>query len=312
MRKVTAVLTAAVLSVGLTGVREAQATDSVRPTKRSPISFRLAATTAVRSYEEMTVGRSETVYVAPQAALSGDEVAFAEAMDSSKGNAIDMALADGVAGRLAAMMKKHGADRLAVFVGDKLVATGSLKVDAAGNRAVLSGVPSVHADRLIRVLNGLAPTGPTVTVVPSQSNVQPGEAVKVDAFVNGVSDLRVYQMGLSVTGGTKGRLVMEDAVIATRGDHVFGTAKKIDAVDKTSGLMGAMLFDSSVEVVKPAYLGTYMLRASADAAGTFDVNVHMDHSSFLRDSKNWSIGFYPGPAATITVGTPSRLQRTDK
>jgi hypothetical protein len=310
MRKTVAVVTVVLLGVGLTGVREAWAQKDVRPAENSPISFRLASTAAARDCEKMTIG-AETLYVASRAALSRDDVASAETVG---GNTIEMRLADKAAERLAGLMKKHDMDRLAVVIAGKVVASGGLKVDVRGSRATLGGLQPADADRVIRVLRGepVVPAGPTMAVVPSKSVVQPGEAIKVDVFVSGVPDLRVYQVGLAAIGGTRGRLTVEGLSIdGSRADYVFGARQKIDAVDEVGGRLGAMLFEGGLDVSRPGYLGTYTLRASADAAGSFSVNVQMDRTSFLRSSKNMAIEFYPGPAATITVETPARLQPTE-
>ena len=84
MRKVTAVLTAAVLSVGFVGVREAFAD------KPGPVSFRPASATPVRGYEKATIGDKETVYIAPQSILSVGEIPFAEIRQGSTVEILDI------------------------------------------------------------------------------------------------------------------------------------------------------------------------------------------------------------------------------
>lgn len=311
MRKMMALLTVALVGVCAADVQSVLA-DSDRAISRSPVSFRLASSKAIAGYEMMNLDRDHTLYVAPKAALFGDDVALAEVLDSCKSGGLDLALAPNVAGRLAAAMKKHGADSLVILVVGQVVTTGQLKVEVNGNRALLTGVAPTHINNLLNLLNGATPVGPTITVVPSQSSMRPGGTMTVDVFANGVGDLRVYQVSLAVTGGMKGRLAVDSAAITSRDDYVFGTAKKLDAVDQTSGRMGAMLFDGGMDVATPGYLGTYTLRASADASGSYSVNVRMDRSSFLRDSKNMTIGFYPGQNAIISVGTPSRKQPRGK
>ncbi len=311
MRKMMAFMTVALVGLCATDVQSVLA-DSDRTISRSPVSFRLASSKAIAGYEAMNLGNDRTLYVAPKAALLGDDVAVAEVLDSCKTGGLDLALAPNVAGRLAATMKKHGADRLVVLLGDQVVTTAKLKVEVNGDRALLTNVAPTHINNLLNMLNGAAPAGPTITIVPAQSSMRPGGTMTVDVFVNGVSDLRVYQVSLAVTGGMKGQVAVDSAAITARNDYVFGTAKKLDAIDQTSGRMGAMLFDGGIDVAKPGYLGTYTLRSSADASGSYSVNVRMDRSSFLRDSKNMTIGFYPGQNAIITVGTPSRKQPRDK
>jgi hypothetical protein len=298
------------LCVGVTGVQSTRAEgDSVQAAARTPVSFHLASATTVRGYERMTVG-NDTVYVAPKAALSGSDVPLAEAIE---GTGLDLALTDGTAGRLSGLMRKHGADRLAVYVGGRLVTIATISVPGDGDRAILSGLSSEQAQHLARVLNGEVLAGPTMTLVPRQSTIQPGDVVTVDLFLAAVSDFRTYQAGVKATGGTRGQLVVEDlAVHDDRPDYVFGTRRKIDAVDDVDKRLGATLFDGGVDVTQPAYLGSFTLRASPDAAGSFDINLRMDRTSFLRTSGNRAIEFYQGPTATIKVAAPGQLRPRDK
>jgi hypothetical protein len=296
----------AMLCVGVTGMQSTRADgDSVQAAARTPVSFHLASTKAVRGYERMTIG-NDTVYVAPKAALSGSDVPLAEAIE---GTGLDLALTDGTAGRLSGLMRKHGADRLAVYVGGRLVITATVSVPGDGDRAILSGLSSKQAQHLARVLNGETLAGPTMMLVPTRSTIQPGESVVVDLFLAAVSDCRTYQAGVEVTGGTRGQLVVEDlAVLDNRPDYVFGTRQKIDAVDEKGRRLGATLFDGGVDVGRPMHLGNFTLRASPDAAGSFEVSVRMDETSFLRTSGHHPIQFYQGPTATINVGAPGRIQ----
>jgi hypothetical protein len=98
---------------------------------------------------------------------------------------------------------------------------------------------------------------------------------------------------------------------SNRSDFVFAGQRKIDAVDEVSQRLGAMLFEGSINVSKPVYLGTFTLRASADAAGAFGVGVQMaDNNSFLKDARYYGIGFFTDGPVMINVGTPERI-RTD-
>lgn len=303
MRKVTALWTMAMFCFGVMGVQAAWAEGD-----QSPVSFRLASTTPVRGFEKMTAG-GETVYVASKAALSGVEVTFAEAVD---GTGLELALTDGTAGRLKGVMQKRGADRLAIFVGGRLLTTATPTIHADGDRAVLSGLASEHANRVARVLNGEALAGPTIVLVPSRSTMRSGESLTVDLFLRGGTGVRTYQTGLAITGGTRGELAVADlAVVTDHPNFVFGTLPKIEAADKVSNRLGATLISGGVEVTN-GYLGTFTLAASADAAGSFDVNLQMDRTSFLRNSGNEAIEFFQGPTATITVSAARRLQESGK
>ncbi|UCC29309.1 MAG: hypothetical protein JSU86_14035, partial [Phycisphaerales bacterium] len=199
--------------------------------------------------------------------------------------------------------------------GGRLVAAGPVAFDAREHQATISGLSSTQVQRITDLLSGgaVVPGGPAMTLVPSQRTLQAGGALTMDLFVSGVADLRVYQAALDVTGGTRGSLVVEDLSInSERPDFVFGTQQKLDAVDQVGGRMGAVLFAGGVDATSSKYLGTFTLRASDDALGTFSVNLRGGESSILWTSQNQPVRFGLGPAATISVGTPSHLDTSGK
>lgn len=314
MRKVMAVLTAGLVSVSVVGQGSARGQDSLRSTKRSPVSFRLASMTPVKGYEQMTLTRDKTVYVAPKAALTGSEVTSVKAIQIRRGTDVELALTDEAAGRFGTLLRRHGVDHLAVFVGGRFVAAGAVAFDARESLAMISGLSSAQVQRITRLLSGeaLVLGGPAMTLIPSRRMLQAGGTLTMDVFVSGVADLRVYQATLDITGGTRGSLSVEDLSIdSERPDYVFHAQPKLDAVDRTGGRMGAVLISGGVDATSAKYLGTYTLRASDDALGTFSVNVRADgSSSILWTSQNQPIRFGPGPAATISVGTRPRLAPT--
>ena len=316
MRKVMTVLTAALVSVSILSEGSAWGQDSLRSAKRSPVSFRLASMTPVTGYEQMTLDRDKAVYVAPKAVLAGSEVTSVETIQARKGTDVAMALTEEAAERFGNLLRKHGVDYLAVFVGGRLVTAGPVAFDAREHQATISGLSSTQVQRITQLLNGgaVVPGGPAMTLVPSQRTLQAGGSLTMDLFVSGVSDLRVYQAQVEVAGGTRGSLVVEDLSInSQRPDFVFGTQQKLDAVDKVGGRIGAVLFAGGVDATSSKYLGTFTLRASDDALGTFSVNLRADNeSSILWTSQNQPVRFGLGPAATVSVGTPSRLDTSGK
>ena len=84
-------------------------------------------------------------------------------------------------------------------------------------------------------------------------------------------------------------------------DYVFGsTAVKV--TDQQQFRAAGVMMDGGVDAEAPGYLATYTLRASADAAGTFQVNVKTGDSSLLRDSGALAIPFRPGRGFEVNVG----------
>jgi hypothetical protein len=129
----------------------------------------------------------------------------------------------------------------------------------------------------------------------------------VDVFVQGVSNLRTYQVGLEASGGLHGELVREVVEIdSARPDFVFGSLQAISAADQVGGRMTGVLMNGGVNKATPAYLGTYAFRPSPDAAGTFEVTLETVMNTFLMDEENEKFEFRAGPPALITVGqTPT-------
>ncbi len=311
MRKVAAVVAAALVSVGVVGELSAGGrTDSPRAGKDGAVSFRLAATSPIRGFEAMTLGGERTVYVAPEAALSAGEVVSAEAIATRSGSDISLSLTDESAGRLGAMLVSTGADHLAIFVGGKLVSSGALSFDAGRGVATVSGLSSADARRVTRVTNRkrAAPIGTTVTLVPSQATIQPGEAVTLEVFVTGgISDLRAYQVALEISGGTAGVLTPDDLWMDTeKTDYVFRGLEKLDAVDHNGGRMGAVLLSGGAGAMETGYFGSYTLRASSDASGTFSVSIRTNDTSLVVSPGNQLIRFGVGQPAEITISTPPR------
>ncbi len=166
--------------------------------------------------------------------------------------------------------------------------------------------------RAMRAVDGapLVSAGPSVSVVPA------GEAdgrYLVDVYVHNVAGLRSYQMTLRAGGGESGRLELEQVTIdSEREDYVFGAAQTVTALSPAIGRLAALLYDGSVDVPGTAYLGTYSYVPSANARGTFRVNVEVSADSLLANAENVEIGFTVGGDARIAVGAPSHPKGEDK
>ena len=305
MRKVTAMLAAASVGVTVWGSL-ARADENVQSVSAAPISFRLASMEPMRGFEAMEMG-DRTVYVAPQSAFVSTDVTGSE----MAGDSLVVGLEPDAASRLSGVLQKRGADQVAVFVGGQLAGIGSVAMDQG--TATISGLNADMAGRLSTVLStGIAPIGATVMVTPSRTQIQPGEEVVVDVYVSGTTDLRSFQTELRVSGGTSGSLTATDLwVDTTRTDYVFAGQQQLEAIDKTGGRIGGVKLSGGVSVPQPAYIGTFTLKASPDANGTFTVNINdADRRTMLLNSNSQHLAFGAGPAATIVVGeaSPRRAQ----
>lgn len=317
MRKVMTVLVAALVSVGVIGQASADRPgDAQRAGKKTTVSFRLAATSPTPGFEAMTLGDGRTVYVSPQAALSGGQVATADTIATRTGSDVSLSLTKEAAGRFGTMSADLGVDHLAVFVGGKLVSAGTFSFSADEGLATITGLSSDQAQVVTRAIRGKSAVrvGRTITVVASQGTIQPGEEVTLEVFVKGgISDLRAYQVALTFSGGTSGQLTTSNMWMDTeRADYVFAGHEKLDALDRTGGRAGAVILSGGTGAMRMGYLASYTAKASADASGTFTVNVRTQDASLVANTGSRFIEFASGPDAVITVGTPSRIRSTDK
>lgn len=130
----------------------------------------------------------------------------------------------------------------------------------------------------------------TLRLEASEGMIAPGEQITIEVFIDNLPvELRGYQIGLTIEGGTSGAIVTAtvdppyDAALVdvARADWVFQ-----DVVDteedylqagdiRTAPRSFALIFDSSVGALPTGerYLGTFVLEAAPDAAGDFQISL---------------------------------------
>ncbi len=310
MRRVLMASTGVLVWMGMTVAVQAQ-TKRAPVAQRPTISFRLASSTPSAGMESASLGRDRTIYVSKHPVLTAADVRSATAAETRQGSDIVMSLSKDALSRLSAAMRKSGAEMLAMYMGKRLVTAGPVQVDQAEGTATVGGIDPTLARNLSAMIvgRGAVPLGPTLTLAASRSTIAPGETVTIDAFVRGAPDVRSFQVTLITNGGERGKLIGEDLWIdKSRNDYLFGTQQALDAVDPTNGRLGGVLFEGGIDTTsQPRYLGSFKLRASNDAAGTFTIGVkEQGRHSFLWTSQNKPISFYT-ETATITVGAPKRV-----
>jgi len=302
MRKTAAVLALAMMGMWVTSAQ-------------AGIDFHVAGTKPIQGFQKVTIEGS-TIYVAPRAAFVSDIITSSNAVESRDGTDIEMTVRPDTIKKLTAMMKKNDADRLVAYAGGRIIGAGVPELDAKDGRITITGMKPELAQRLTRVLNGasIAQLGPAITLAPSATSITPGGIITVDVFAANMDEFRVYQVALDIRGGRTGELTVSDLKIdASRSNFAFSGLKKIDAVDPSGGRLGAMLFEGTTTIVKPAYLGTFTLASSNDAAGDFTIMVRTsDESSFVKDGGNQGIEFFTDGAMTITVGKAERIRGEGK
>lgn len=300
MRKAMMLLVGCGLVVAANG--PAAFADSKKVQVGPAVTFQPASATATRGFEPATAG-GQNVFVSPQKLFTADDVYSAKV---ENGNLVLRIAPDPYAVFMAHMQASPGS-LIAINSGSKTLAVGSVSTVIADGTITLSGIGANDA----KLISGMVPekspfptnVGTTITVVPRQTSIMPGDAVTADVFVAGASDLRLYQVAVDATGGTAGKLSLENMVIdKSRADYVFGTLQLVDAVDMTQGRMGSVLFSGGVEAAQPMYVGTYTFRSSTDASGTFYVQIRVGRDSFLQNSVDEAIAYRVGQPAMVTVG----------
>jgi hypothetical protein len=244
-----------------------------RADKVQGVSFHIVSTTPATGYNQATFN-GQTYYVAPKATIAADQVS------SIQSNANSLTLS----GQFGASK----ANQMGILIDGQLVAVGSLALQ--NGTATISGLTSEQAQRVTHLLSrkGSSPTGAQFTVVPAgQAN---GEYT-FDVFVQNVPDLRTFQVKVETSGGTAGSLAMTDVLIdKTREDYVFSGNEAIDAADQGGSRVGGTLFSGTVAVSAPKYVGTWRFRPSADAAGTFKIDVRANNTeSFVANESNQNL-----------------------
>ncbi len=314
MRKTMVWITLACVGWCMVGLGSAQADEKVRSAKRDTVSMRWTSTAPAAGYEAMMLDRTRTVYVAQKAALTGQEITDAEAIETRDGKDVVLTLSGPAAVRFGEQWEKHQGDSLAIVSGARLLTVGAVSFNAASSAVLMSGLSPSHAARVTQLWGEAKaiPGGPAITLVASRRNIAPGGTVAVDVFVSGVLDLRVYQVTLEAEGGTSGTLSRQQAIVDTsRSDYVFRNQQKLDAVDQTLGRLGGVLFGKGINATQRSYLGAYEFVASPDAAGEFTLRARTDSTTILMDSHNQLQSFVSTPAK-ITVGDASRTRARDK
>ncbi len=266
--------------------------------KAASVSFRLAGVSPREGFERIDLGGDRgAMYVSSRPVWHPSEIASVRTRDGG----LELTLTREAADRVRST--EHADDFVAVVGDGQVVSVGSLTT--AGDLAAITGLASGDADRIVRLLGAPRPSpttpSPTITLVPMGSR---DGLFQIDVFVQGVSELRSYQVGLQVDGGDGGALVLEEVEIdSARETFVYRNLDAISAADQVGGRIAGVLHEGGIDSADQAYLGTYNFRATPEAMGTFRVSVaEMGVKTFLADARNERIEFVSGADALINVG----------
>jgi len=294
MRRAMRVLTVCALSLGVAAVAAKADRPNIRDAKGSAVTFRVASNQPAAGLRKETLANGQVVYVSPAPVANAMEILDAQSGDN------------GTTLRLSGQATSRLGSQVAVYIGDKIASVGPIGADGQVTFGNLSVDQADRINRAVQAQPAVPVGGPVLTVVPAG---QRDGLYLVDVFVQGVPDLRVYQISLVSGGGNTGSLQLETVKSdQARQDYVFGTAQVVDASSPTTGLLAGVLYDGAVNVTAPRYVGTYGFRPSAEANGTFRVNVNLSDETILADHDNEQMGYSSGADARIVIGSRMPVQ----
>jgi hypothetical protein len=146
-------------------------------------------------------------------------------------------------------------------------------LDAFAGTTYPDGAPCsafAFTDSVRRFTSRAGPSG-TLTLSPSATTIVPGGTVRVDVYGDGLSGVRAYQVALEITGLTGTLTASEASIEAGRKDGLFGGFVSVPVADTAGARIGNALWDSATTQSDRAYLGSFVLRADANASGTFHI-----------------------------------------
>ena len=143
-----------------------------------------------------------------------------------------------------------------------------------------------------------------LTLTPSTRRAKPGQPVSVDVFLEGTSDVRLYQLTIEVNGGGSGQLELQDVTInSSRSDYVFAEQSPVSIPDTRQRRVVSALWEGGVSTAgEPRYLATFRFVPSRDAKGAFRLQLSAEPATMLRDSQRRLIEVERASGTVITVG----------
>lgn len=280
-----------VLAVALLGAAAAaQEVDDRAPReiKRSAVTFHLVANEARSGYEEVKTPSGETLYIANKPMFTGGDVSAARLLGVEEGANVVVTLHQNAARRFRSLERRGAADKLAVRVDGEVLAAAKVQPLQADGTITVAGLETRQADRLmVSLQRDLSAEDRGLTLAPDQRTGQAGGTFIVKAFVTDLKNVRGYQLTIDITGGEQGNLVVDDVFI-DEGDeqYLFGGTQTFNAVNRDTRLIVNALPAGAVDRAGRSYVGTFVLKASADAKGEFRVAFRGgDHTVFLTPAR---------------------------
>ena len=124
---------------------------------------------------------------------------------------------------------------------------------------------------------------------------------EVDVYASKFVDLRAYEMALDVNGGGGTLDVRNVYVDTTRPDYVFAGLESYSGLDRTGGRIVTVSIDGGVSSTGAVYLGTFVLQATEEARGTFEVTPRSEDGTILLDSFGQRVTVLNAAEATVSL-----------
>ena len=121
---------------------------------------------------------------------------------------------------------------------------------------------------------------------------------EVDVYASEFVDLRAYEVGLDVHGAFHVQTVYVDI---TRPDYVFTGLESYSGLDTVGGRIVTVSIDGGVASAGRVYLGTFVLHASEEARGTFQVRPRPEDGTILLDSLGQRLTVLSEPEAKVSL-----------
>ena len=146
-----------------------------------------------------------------------------------------------------------------------------------------------------------------MTLVASRMGSRVDGLVEVDVFLEGVSDVRGYQIGVSAFDGHRRGIAPVDAFVNTsRADYVLAGVESITASDAPGGRLAGATFDGGLSTAGGAYLGTFVFRTSSNTIPRLRFKIRPS-ATMVIDSQLHPVHLSDAPAV-LRMPQPSKRE----
>lgn len=264
--------------------------------------YQPATTRAVEGLQRTVTADGTVLYLAEEIAVRGVTSDTQRGARAGKYAMTTLSVDAETAAGLALTIRETGADRLAVFEGNRLLGTVAI-------RSIDQGTVTVSKLRAVRgsdtPTDDVSAVGTRIEIVPRSATVRAGQSITVDVYVQQVQSLRTFQVAVDAIAENGDRLPLETAETGRdRADHVFFGQTAVDAADVYQGRVGAVLFQGGADVEQARYLGSFTFATNAGLNGSYRLALR-GSDTFLNNADGGDLRFASAGATVSVVARPS-------